>query len=67
MWAGHVSRMGERRDTYRVLVRRPEGKRLFERPGHWWEDYQNGSSRIDMRGGWTGLIWLRIETGGGSL
>ena len=25
-WAGHVARMGERRGTYRVLVRKPEGK-----------------------------------------
>jgi hypothetical protein len=24
-WAGHVARMGERRDACRVLVRRPEG------------------------------------------
>jgi hypothetical protein len=23
-WAGHVARMGERRDAYRVLVRKPE-------------------------------------------
>ena len=26
-WAGHVARMGERRDVYRVLVGKPEGKR----------------------------------------
>jgi hypothetical protein len=26
-WAGHVARMGEGRDVYRVLVVRPEGKR----------------------------------------
>ena len=26
-WAGHVARMGERRGAYRVLVRRPDGKR----------------------------------------
>jgi hypothetical protein len=26
-WAGHVAYMGERRGAYRVLVRRPEGKR----------------------------------------
>jgi hypothetical protein len=25
-WAGHVARMGEERDVYRVLVGRPEGK-----------------------------------------
>jgi hypothetical protein len=31
-WAGHVARMGERRDVYRVLVGRPEGKRPLGRP-----------------------------------
>jgi hypothetical protein len=31
-WAGHVTRMGEGRNVYRVLVGKPEGKRLLERP-----------------------------------
>jgi hypothetical protein len=26
-WAGHVARVGERRDVYRVLVGKPEGRR----------------------------------------
>jgi len=26
-WAGHVARMGERRSIYKVLVRKPKGKR----------------------------------------
>jgi hypothetical protein len=25
-WAGHVARMGEKRNAYRLLVRKPEGK-----------------------------------------
>jgi len=36
-WAGHVARMSERRSVYRVLVGKPEGKRLG-RPSHRWED-----------------------------
>jgi len=31
-WAGHVARMGARKGVYRVLVRKPEGKRQFGRP-----------------------------------
>jgi hypothetical protein len=31
-WAGHVARMGERRDAYRVLVRKPERRRPLQRP-----------------------------------
>jgi len=31
-WVGHVTRMGERRSVYRVLVGKPEGKRPLGRP-----------------------------------
>jgi len=37
-WAGHVARMGERRDLYRVLVGKPEGNRPLRRPRHRWDD-----------------------------
>jgi len=37
-WAGHVARMGDRRILYRVLVRKPEGKRPLGRPRRRWED-----------------------------
>jgi hypothetical protein len=37
-WVGHVARMGEGRNVYRVLVGKPEGKRPLERPRHRWED-----------------------------
>jgi hypothetical protein len=41
MWAGHVARMGEGRDVYRLLVDSPEGKRPLGRPRHRWEDNIN--------------------------
>jgi hypothetical protein len=37
-WAGHVARMGEGRNVYRVLVGKSEGKRPLERPRGRWED-----------------------------
>jgi len=37
-WAGHVTRMGERRVVYSVLVEKPEGTRQFGRPRPKWED-----------------------------
>jgi hypothetical protein len=37
-WAGHVARMGEKRNVYRLLVGKPEGKRPLGRPRHWWVD-----------------------------
>jgi hypothetical protein len=31
-WAGHVTRMGEKRNACRLLVGKPEGKRPLGRP-----------------------------------
>jgi hypothetical protein len=36
--AGHVACMGERRGVYRILVRKPEGKRPLGKPRRRWED-----------------------------
>jgi hypothetical protein len=59
---------GEKRNTYRIFVRKQEGKRLLERPRRRWVD----NIKIDVRDigwdvVWTGLIWLRIGTSGGLL
>jgi hypothetical protein len=35
-WAGHVERIGEKKNAYRLLVGKPEGKRPIGRPGHSW-------------------------------
>ncbi|KAJ4428349.1 hypothetical protein ANN_24368 [Periplaneta americana] len=44
-WAGHVARMGESRNAYRVLDGRPEGKRPLGRPRRRWED----NIKMDLR------------------
>jgi hypothetical protein len=31
-WTGHVARMGEKRNAYRILVGKPQGKRSLGRP-----------------------------------
>jgi hypothetical protein len=62
-WAGHVARMGEKRNAYRILVGNPEGKRPLGRPRHRWVD----NIKMDLRDIWIGLIWLRIGTNGGLL
>jgi len=38
MWVGHVALKGERRDVYRMLAGKPEGKRPIRSPRHRWED-----------------------------
>jgi hypothetical protein len=37
-WARHVARVGDRRDLYRILVGKPEGKRSLGRPRRRRED-----------------------------
>jgi hypothetical protein len=54
-WAGHVARMGEGRDVYRILVGRPEGKRPLGRPRRRWED----NVKLDHREmGIDGANWI---------
>jgi hypothetical protein len=62
-WAAHVALMGERRGVCRVLVGKPEGKRTLGRHRLRWEH----NIKLDLQkdgGAWSGLIWLRIGTGG---
>jgi hypothetical protein len=44
-WAGHVALMGEKRNAYRILVGKPEGKRPVGRPRRSCE-YKN---KMDLR------------------
>jgi hypothetical protein len=38
-WAGHVARMGEKRNAYIKLVGKPKGKRSLGRQRRRWVDY----------------------------
>jgi hypothetical protein len=56
-WAGHVTRMGEERGVYRVLVGKLEGKRPLGRPRHRWED----NRRMDLQEvGCGGMDWIGL-------
>jgi hypothetical protein len=37
-WAGHVARMREKRNAYRLLMGKPEGWRPLGRPRRKWKD-----------------------------
>jgi hypothetical protein len=57
MWAGHVARVGEGRKLYRVLVGKPEGKRLLERPRR----RQKDGIKMDLREiGWGCVEWIHL-------
>jgi hypothetical protein len=56
-WAGHVGRMGEKRNAYRLLVWKPEGKRPLGRPRRRWMY----NIKMDLRErGWGGLYWTGL-------
>jgi hypothetical protein len=56
-WAGHVARMGEKRNAYRLLVGNPEGKRLLGRPRRRWVD----NIRMDLGEiGWGDVNWIGL-------
>jgi hypothetical protein len=56
--------MGEKRNIYRLLVGKPEGKRPLGRPRR--RRVDNIRMILERWDGvmWTGLVWLRIITGG---
>ncbi|KAJ4429835.1 hypothetical protein ANN_22039 [Periplaneta americana] len=56
-WAGHVARMGESRNAYKVLVGRAEGKRPLGRPRRRWED----NIKMDLREvGYDDRDWINL-------
>ena len=60
--ARRVARRG-RRDAHRVLVGKPEGKRLLGRPRRRWED----NIEIILKIGWNVVEWVYLaeDTSGG--
>jgi hypothetical protein len=61
-WA--CSTNGRKSNAYRLLVEKPEGKRPIGRPRNRWVD----NIKMDLVevgwAVWTGLVYLRIGTGG---
>jgi hypothetical protein len=56
-WALHEARMGEKRNAYRDLVGKPEGKSPRGRPGRRWED----NIKMDLREiGWGSMDWINL-------
>jgi hypothetical protein len=56
-WAGHIARMGEKRNAYRLLVGKREGKRPLGRPRRRWMD----NIRIDFgEVGWGDVDWISL-------
>jgi hypothetical protein len=48
---------GEKRNAYRILVGKPDGKRPLERPRRRWVD----NIKIDLREtGWAGIYWIDL-------
>jgi hypothetical protein len=56
-WAGYVSGMGEKRNANRLLLEKPEGKRLLARPRRKW---LNVIKLHIGEIGWGGLDWIGL-------
>jgi hypothetical protein len=56
-WAVNVTRMGEKRNAYRLLVVKPEGKRQLGRPRRRWVD----NIKTDLGDvGWGDVNWIGL-------
>jgi hypothetical protein len=56
-WAGLITRMGEKRNAYRFLVGKPEGKRPLGSPRRRWVD----NIRMDLgEVGWSDVDWIGL-------
>jgi hypothetical protein len=56
-WAGHVARMGEKRNTYMLLVGQPDGRRPLGRPRRRWLD----NIKMDLvEVGWGNVNWIGL-------
>jgi hypothetical protein len=54
-WAGHVAQMGEKRNVYKLLVGKLEGKRPLGRPRRRWVD----NIKMDLLEiGWGSVNWI---------
>jgi hypothetical protein len=57
-WTGHAARMVNRRDVYRILMVKPEGKRLLGKPRHRWDD----NIKVDLQEvGYRGMDWIELD------
>jgi hypothetical protein len=54
-WAGHVARMGEKRNAYRLLVGKSEGRRPLGRPRRRWLD-NIGMDLVEVE--WGDVDWI---------
>jgi hypothetical protein len=56
-WAGHIARVGQKRNVYKLFIGKSERKRPRGRPGHRWED----NIRINVREiVWEGVDWIHM-------
>jgi hypothetical protein len=55
-WAGHVARMGKKRNAYRLLVGKPEGKIPLRRPRRRWVDIRMDLGEVE----WGDVDWIGL-------
>jgi hypothetical protein len=62
-WSGHAAQMGEKRNAYRTLMGRPDGKRPLVRH----KCRSVDSIKMELREiGWGGVDWIHLDEDRGS-
>jgi hypothetical protein len=56
-WAGHVAQKGEKRNTNRILVGKPEEERTLGRPRCRWVD---NIKMVHRETGWSCMNWIDL-------
>jgi hypothetical protein len=60
--AGHVAHFRQMRNAYKILVGKPQGKKLFWKPRCKWKGNIKMHLKEKGKKMWAGLNWLRIQT-----
>jgi hypothetical protein len=57
IWACHIARLGNKRNTCMILIGKPEGKKPLQRPTHRWVD----NIKMDLTEiGWGDMDWIDL-------
>ena len=56
-WAGHVARTAGRRDAYKILVGKSEGRKPLGKP---WCILEDNIKMVLREGGWDGIDWIDV-------
>jgi len=53
----HAAQVGQKKNTYSILIKKPEEKKSVGRPRHIWKD----NIKVDLKGiSWDSVDWIHL-------